>query len=169
MGMSSMSGEYVVLRSELIRTAEEARAYYATKLAGVHPVNCHGKQISLYFPQGYTHVYSVAVDKSKVDSTILLQRRLQGGGVEVRAFSVDRARLMDQIIPSVQGFTVSLPERDHTSRRRLYGQRLRDNRYLCVVLRPGNTKGNWECVTAFPVGSDDWLAARRARTAKFPP
>ena len=40
---------YVVIRSEYIATAEEARDYYRAKLAGLHTVTSDGRPVTIVF------------------------------------------------------------------------------------------------------------------------
>ena len=43
-------GDYVVIRSELIADAREARRYYEERIAGrPHIVSCHGRPATLFF------------------------------------------------------------------------------------------------------------------------
>lgn len=155
-------------RSELITSLAEAREYYARKLVGAHKVECHGRPVTIVFERGATHLFS---DESGVASAERVERALGGGKMEVRAFSVARARLMDSVLPAICGYTVSLPGTAPTrgrEKRMLHGPRLPDGRYLRVVLRPGPGDG-FTCVSAYPIQQRVWLDARRAKTAKFPP
>jgi hypothetical protein len=50
----------------------------------------------------------------------------------------------------------------------LHGPRLVSGQYMRVVLRPGPGTA-WTCVSAYPVDAEQWMAARRAKSARFPP
>lgn len=162
-------GDYIVWRSELINSAEEARRYYQERLAGLHRVTCRGRLLTLFFERAAVHIFSVDFSEIPAPLITVVTRKISETIVEERAFSADRARLMDQIIPAVCNFTFSLPGSLDASRNRLlHGPRLPDGRYLRVVLRPGS-RGMWTCVTAYPIDSRKWMELRGARTAKFPP
>lgn len=163
-------GDYVVWRADIITTAEEARRYYQERLAGLHRVMCRGREINLFFERGATHVFSVDFSEMPAPEIVVVRRRLSQVVTEERAFSLDRARLMDRIVPAVCNFTFSLPGTSATTQhhRLLHGPQLPDGRYLRVVLRPGS-RDMWNCVTAYPIESAKWMVLRGARTAKFPP
>jgi hypothetical protein len=162
-------GDYVVIRSNLIATAEEARRYYEERYAGLHRVMCRGTEVTLFFESGATHLYSEEKMPLPVGA-VIVKRRIRPNVYEERVFSLDRAQLMDAVIPAICAFTFSLPGTGLKSRssRLLHGPRLPDGRYMRVVLRPG-TRGMWTCVSAYPIESAKWLVARQAKTAKFPP
>lgn len=97
-------------------------------------------------------------------------RRVAGGRIEIRAFSLDRARLLDHLLVAIERFTVSVAGTAPTGRnnRMLHGPALNDGRYLRVVLRPGPDDA-WTCVSAYPVTVDVWRAMVRSTRARFPP
>jgi len=160
--------DYVVIRSELVADGREARRYYEERLAGMHVVSCHGRNVTLFFERAANHVYTKKPLPGNTEP--LIKRRLAANRFEERIFCLDRARLMDQIIPSVCSFTFSLPGTSAANRsnRLLHGPRLRDGRYLRVVLSPG-PRGSWYCKSAYPIDPRLWMELRRARTVKFPP
>jgi hypothetical protein len=162
-----MPGDYVVIRSELIENSREARRYYEERLAGLHVVKCHGREVALFFESAANHVYTE--ERRRDVNAVALVRRLKSGDTETRYFCMDRALLMDQIIPAVQNFTFSIPGTASTNRenRLLHGPRLRDGRYLRVALSPG-PRGTWHCKSAYPIEADKWMSLRGAKTAKFP-
>ena len=158
-----------VERAALICTPEEAKDYYRAKLVGTHKITCRGSEVKIGFLYEAVHFYSVsAPDPVPCGAQILTQPR-KGGCFEVRVFSLDRARLMDEILRAISLFTVSLPGKTQAAQRRvLHGPRLPDGRYMRVVLQQGR-KDVWTCLSAFPVSERAWLEAQRAKTAKFPP
>lgn len=162
-----MSASFVVIRSELIETVDEARAYYACKLAGSHAILCAGYPVTIVFERDMTHAYS---DENGDPEAAIVRRRLAPGRMEERRFCVRRARLMDKILPSISRFTVSVWAQGARGRekRLLYGPPLSDGHHMLVALRRGPGEA-FTCVSAYPVNREKWLAARRAKLAKFPP
>ena len=170
-GKASPFMDYVVCYSHLIDTPEEARDYYREKLARAHAITSHGRPISIVFERDATHLYSIEVpDPSAIPVDERITRAIGGGRVDVRRFKVERARLMDHVLPAVSLFTVSIPGdgRRGQEKAMLHGPRLATGDYMRVVLRPGPGTA-WTCVSAYPVNTEAWLAARRAKSAKFPP
>jgi hypothetical protein len=162
-------GEYVVIKSAFIATAEEARRYYQERLGGLHRVTCRGKEIDLFFEAAATHLFSKEIQPIPIGA-VVIKRRIAPGKFDERVFDLDRAQLMDAVIPAVCNVVFSLPGTGLTNRanRLLHGPRLPDGRYMRVVLRPGS-RDTWTCVSAYPLLGTEWNRARQARTAKFPP
>src|SRR5205085_884691 len=104
------------------------------------------------------------------DPVVPVERRIGGGRVERREFSLERAQLMDRILPAIHDYTVSIPGTGHrgAENRMLHGPRLPNGRYMRVVLRPGPGDA-FTVVSAYPVEHGTWMAACRSRRAKFPP
>ncbi|MEI8255416.1 MAG: hypothetical protein WCJ30_07045 [Deltaproteobacteria bacterium] len=153
--------------SQLITTVNEARAYYAERLAGAHKIQSAGRDVTIVFERGATHLYSVEVTALPV---VAVTRRLGVGRIEAREFSLERARLMDEVLRAVSLYTVSVPGTGGRGRenRMVHGRRLASGQYLRVVLRPGPGDA-WTCVSAYPVTEATWMQARRAKSARFPP
>lgn len=160
---------YVVVRAALLATRQEAVDYYAARVAGLRTLTVAGRSVEVVFPSDGTHLYSEE-PKGEIPPAETVVRRVPGGRVEVRRFSLDRARLLDDVTDAIQRFTVSIPGTGPASRenRLLHGPRLPDGRYLRVVLRPGPLD-RWTCVSAYPVEARVWLDACRAKRARFPP
>ena len=161
-------GDYVVIRADLIQTEREARRYYENRLAGFHTLSCHGRTATVYFAKAGNHVYTEEWTVEPQDKVI--RRRIGPDAFDERVFCLDRARLMDSVLPAIRYFTFSIPGegRDRARNRLLHGPRLKDGRYLCVVLGPG-PDGSWLCKTAYPITAGKWAVLRRAKTVKFPP
>lgn len=161
--------DYVVIRSELIADSREARRYYEERLAGMHVVFCKVKNVTLFFERAANHVYTVAVESAPPGATII-KREIGKGRFDERGFNLDRARLMDHIIPAVRYYTFSIPgtSSDNRANRLLHGPQLPDGRYLRVALSPG-PRDTWYCKSAYPIEAAEWRRLRSAKTAKFPP
>ena len=159
----------MVERAALIATAAEAREYYETKLARAHSITCHGNPVTVVFEKDATHFYSED-PKGSIGPEDIVTRTFPGGRCELRQFSLKRARLMDEVLRAVSGFTVSVPGtgRQGHENRMLHGSRLPSGEYMRVVLRKGPGTA-WTCVSAYAVSHDLWLQMRRAKRAKFPP
>lgn len=161
----------VVASSEEIASLAEARAYYHAKLARSHSIACGSATVEIVFERDATHLFSEdAKDINAVPDHLLVTRNIGGGKREVRKFSLERARLMDSVLPAISRFThctsgVGPPSR---STRLIHGQRLPCGRYMCVALRPGPGPA-WTCQTAFPVVEAKYAEKCRARRVKFPP
>lgn len=164
----------VVLRSELVETLVEARDYYRARLAMAHRITCYGRIVSVVFEPDATHLYSVGLkggDPRDLADHERVERRIGPRTIDVRRFDIERARLMDRVLPAISSFTVSTPEaggRPEYQKRVLYGPALPSGERMRVVLRPGPGDA-WTCVSAYPVSVDEWIAACRLRRAKWPP
>jgi hypothetical protein len=163
--------------SELINTLAEARDFYAANLAGTRTITCTGKRVTIVFERDATHVFSKASPEgSTPDMGNQVERLIRSGHGqnrhEVRAFNLERARLMSYILPAISCFAVSVPEsggRPGHQKRVLYGPVLPGSRnHLRVVLRlgPGDA---FTCVSAYPVDETEFVKACRLKRAKFPP
>jgi hypothetical protein len=162
--------DYVVIRSEYIADVREARRYYQERLAGrPHQVTCYGRPVVLFFDHGVNHAYTTDVSKGQPGAAVIT-RDLRGGRRETRVFCLDRARLMDQIIPAVCAYSFTLAGKAPVERhnRLVHGPRLPDGRYLRVVLASG-PRGMWYCKSAYPLTAAEWLYARSSVAIKFPP
>lgn len=161
--------------SHSIATLEEAQAYYAAKLAGRQVVHTRGgTRCIINFEAATTHLFSEEVSREAFQLLPIEERvwrRLPGGRPEYRRFCLDRARLMDHVLPAIAGFVFSIPGTSAHGRgnRMLHGPALPDGRFLRVVLAPwAGAPKEWTCVSAYPLPREKWLEARRAKSAKFP-
>jgi hypothetical protein len=162
---------YVVIRSELIETRQEAVDYYAARIAGRRVLSCHGKEVAILFPGDGAHLFSEEADGTdSIPKEDAIVRRVSGGRTETRRFSLERARLLDEVDKAITHFTVSIPGTGPNGyeKRMLHGRRLPDGQYLRVPLRPGPDR-DWTCVSAYPVEERVWRECCRAKRAKFPP
>lgn len=165
-------GDYVVWKSTLIETEHEARRYYQERLAKVHDIDCYGVEVKVIFEAAATHVYTEELPVGDPPlGAVVVKRRLRQGVYDERLFSLDRARLMDAIIPAIAAYTVSIPGTGPTSgkNRLLHGARLPDGRYMRVALGPSADPKAFYCLSAYPVPHRVWAQAHSAKRAKFPP
>ncbi len=162
----------ITISSDRIETPEEARAYYRAKLARSHLVAFRDEPVTIVFERDATHLYSTEVaDRNSLPEALRVERLIPGARwPEIRQFSLERARLMDHVLPALSLFTVAIPGTGASGheKRMLYGPRLSSGDYMRVVLRPGPGTA-WTCVSAYTVSVEKWLDARRAKRAKFPP
>lgn len=161
-------GDSVVASSALITNLREAERYYAERLGGMHTVPCHGRDVTLFFAKDTTHTYTEEPPEDRSGCPHIVKARLKGGVIEERVFSLERATLMDSILPAVTGHTYAMVSEGPPSspRHLVHGQRLGDGRYLRVVLR-------WDrkmfyCLSAYPISSMKWMQDRGA-ACQFPP
>jgi len=157
--------------SALITTLAEAVAYYHANLALAHDITCRGRPVRIVFERDATHLYSVSVDDwTSIPAHLRVIRTIGRGKQETREFSLERAQLMDRVLPAISNFTFSIPGTGHKGQqnRMLHGPALPSGHHMRVVLRPGPGEA-WTCVSAYRVTSDVWLACRRSKQAKFPP
>jgi hypothetical protein len=164
---------YGVARSALIETLQEARDYYLDRFVGVRHITVKGRQVAIVFERAITHLYSESVDTfDGVPPNEKIMRNLPGGRVELRRFNADRARLLDQVLPTLANYCRSVPgtgARGHDNRL-VFGWPMPDGRSLCVALSPWrNERMKWTCVSAYPVPPSKLAEVRRIKTAPFPP
>ncbi len=160
--------DYVVIRSGLILDAREARRYYEERFRGLHVVECHGRQACIFFDSAANHVYT-REPTGRPDEQII-ERRIGPGRFDNRVFCLDRAHLMDDILPALRYYTFTIPGTglDTAHNRLVHGPRLPDGRYMRVALGPG-PRSTWLVKSAYPIEARLWLELRRAKTVKFPP
>jgi hypothetical protein len=151
----------------MIETLDEARAYYQATLVRAHPINCHGRPVTIVFEAAATHLYSESVaDWRSIPAAERVDRKLGPGRIETRQFSLRRAWLMDQVLPAITLYTVSTP--GTRANRMLHGQRLASGEYMRVILNPGPGSA-FTCVSAYPVAERVWREACLSKRARFPP
>jgi len=163
---------YVVIRSEFIATRQEAVDYYAARIAGVRALNCRGQALTVVFPGDGAHLYS---EGFKGDPTTLapaekVVRRVAGGRIEVRRFSLVRAVALDLLQRTVEhyGFAIAGDGNDGREKVMLHSHPLPSGGRLRVVLRPG-PGSHWTFVSAYEVNRAAWLQLAQAKRLPFPP
>lgn len=166
-----MAGDNVVWKSELIANEREARRYYQERLGKLHRLLCYGKEVSVFFDPAATHLYTEEIRGVVPASAIVVRRRLRPGHFDERLFCLDRARLMDRVIPAITLFSVSIPGTGATNaaNRLLHGPRMPDGRYMRVVLGPSDDPKMFYCLSAYPISHTVWATAYTSKRAKFPP
>lgn len=159
-----------VASSQDIETVEHALAYYAEHPAGVRRITCHGKRVAVVFERDATHIFSEAADsrmspeerkawQDAIPPDQRVERRLANGRIEVRRFSLERARLLDHVLPAVSNVTVTVPGTPHRGQenRMLHGPALADGRHMRVILQPPrHGRDVFTCISAYPVSMDVW-------------
>lgn len=152
-----------------ISTRTEAQEYYKKKLVGSHSITSHGKPVDVVFDSTDTHIYSEEADDiNAIPEDQLVTRNCGGGKRECRQFCLDRAKLMDQILPAISRFTTSIGgDRGPRAPQLIHGPKMGCGRHLRVVLRRGSGK-SWVVVTAFPISEADHRKTTFAKPAPFP-
>jgi hypothetical protein len=156
--------------SSEISTRAEAQEYYRRKLVGAHHITCRGQSVDIVFESTDTHIYSEKVaDINAIPEDQLVKKNLAGGKRECRQFCLDRAKLMDQILPAISLFVNCTGGDGGSSRapRLVHGPKMPCGRYMRVVLRRGAGK-SWVVLTAFPLSQDDYRKTTFSRPAPFP-
>jgi len=119
------------------------------------------------FEAAATHLFSVEHGGGDpIPDAELVVRHLGGGRKDERRFSLERAKLMEHVLPALSKFVVSTSAQH--GNRLVYGPMLPDGRHMRVVLRQGPGEA-WTCVSAYPVPAYEVANARRSKAARFPP
>lgn len=154
-------------RSELITCLAEAREYYAERLARSHQITRSDRRVDIVFEAGATHLFSESEENaSAIPAEERVERSLGGGKTEVRRFSLERARLMDRVLPALSNFIVSTSGQN--GNRLVHGPALPDGRHMRVALRFGPGAA-MTCLSAYPVSKHLVADARNSKPARFPP
>jgi hypothetical protein len=159
-----------IATSASITCVADAERYYAQKLARSHQVTCRGVRVDVVFEAGGTHLYSEDVeDINSIPQALVVTRNIGGGRREVRQFCLERAVLMDAVLPALSNWTLCTLGMGAPSRapKLVYGPRLPCGNHVCVVLRPGPRRA-WTCLTAYPVREDDYRSKFAGRRVGFP-
>lgn len=170
---------YVVCRSALIETLDEARDYYAERIAGARSLTVSRSsgpiRVTIVFERDATHLYSESISPGEsIPPDDLVTRSIPAGRgktrVEQRRFSLVRAVLLDEVLRAISRFTVAVPEaggRVGHQKSVVYGPALPSGERMRVVLRPGPGDAR-TCVSAYPVTAREFAAACRLKRARFP-
>jgi hypothetical protein len=159
----------IVATSASIADRADAVAYFYSKIAGVRNVRVGEAEVAIRIPRDGIHVFTESPGEAPLSASERVERTVRGGGTELRRFSLDRARLMDQIFIAIGRFTVSVGGTGVKGgeNRLIHGPRLLDGRYLRVVLRPEG-KLRYVVVSTYPVNEDVWRRSFLDRKARFP-
>jgi len=153
-----------------IQTRAEAVAYYLAKLAGSHTITCRGNRIDIVFEREGTHLFSQGVDDiNAILESELVTRNIGGGKRDCRRFCLDRARLMDFVLPAISNFIRCTGSKGAQSRqpREVHGPKMACGRHMKVVLRGGPGK-SWVCLSAYPIDEEAYRKTSWQKPAKFP-
>ena len=159
----------VVLRSELIETLDEARAYYAERLVGDHSLVIGARTLVLRFNHEEIHLFTEGVIAGRTPPPEKLVQR-PGVSGETRVFSKQRARLMDQILPTVRA-PVRVLRAKIARGALLLGSPALDGARLAVVVAPGSEASVYFVRTCYPMSVADFARelARKPAAARWPP
>lgn len=157
-----------VERAELITCPDEAREFYLERLARSHEITRYDRKVVIVFERGATHLFSKdeKEDPEDIPEAERVVRKIGPNRFDVRRFNLDRARLMDRVLPALSDFTVSVEAQGGNVL--VYGPALPDGRYMRVALRHGPGTA-MTVVSAYPVSEYLWKDARRSKAARFPP
>jgi hypothetical protein len=154
------------IAARFIDTCDDARAYYAFRLVGEHPVSVGGVSLVVRFNREETHLFTDTRNPCPPGDVV---RRLGVSG-EVRCFAVERARLLDLILPTIKAPVVALRANIPGGVMLLGPPDPASARRLCVVVAPASREpGIWFVRTAYPMSPRDFAAARRGRATPWPP
>lgn len=156
--------------SDAITTLAEALVYYQSKLARSHTITCQGQRVQIVFERDGTHLFSEEVaDIEAIPTDQLVTRDKNGGKRECRQFCLERAKLMDQVLPAISKFTRCVGGAQASNRRPklVHGPKMPCGRYMRVVLRHGPGK-SWVVVTAFPISELEYRKASWSEIVQFP-
>ena len=158
--------------SELITTLEEARAYYQARLVGIRQIAVKGRPVYIVFERSITHLYSEEVATFEgVPPAEKVLRNLPGGHVERRRFSLERARCLDRVLPTLSNYCKSIKGTGARGRenRLVFGWPTADGRAMCVALAPWRGEPmKWTCVSAYLVSAQKLAEVRRLQPSAFP-
>jgi hypothetical protein len=151
------------LASRFIDTREDALSYYAHRLAGDRPIAVKGAEITIRFNPEEIHLFTD--ERTPCPACDIIRR--DGRSREVRCFSRDRARRLDDILD-----TLDRAARVHRAKTPgglvVYGPAGANMPRQAVVIGPG--AGVWYVRTAYPVSAKAFVkACRSERPAQWPP
>jgi hypothetical protein len=162
---------YVVRTAALLETLEEARVYYEARLVGEHVIETpgDGDPLVLRFNREEIHLYTEELRPgTRPNPAMLVQRSGRSG--EVRRFSRVRARLMDQIIPTISNPVACLEAKIPGGRMLVGPPTLEATQRLVVVVAPDSDDCVYFVRTAYPMSQTDYARALRVeRRARWPP
>lgn len=157
---------YVVIRSNLIDTIEEAWAYYRERFVGPRSIQVGGCTIMLHFPGDEIHLFTEKLKVGQDPSPDKLVRR--PGSNEVRYFSKSRARLLDRVVPTLEKPAGSVAAKE-AGATMVFGPVDKDGHRLAVVVRPRGER--WNVRTAYPLTPKEFADYKRggSRSMRWPP
>jgi hypothetical protein len=153
------------IASRFVDTREDALSYYAHKLVGDHHVTpLGGVPIVVRFNLEEIHLFT---DERTPCPPECVVHRPGVRAREVRCFSVERARRMDLILPTVEAPVTALRARKPGATM-LFGPPDPSSTYrLCVVVAPGARV--YFVRTAYPVDPTSYRNALKSPRAPWPP
>lgn len=160
--------QLIAANSAMLETLEQTRIYYARRLVGDHALALpDGRTISLRFLAHETHIFSETIRAGYTPDPAKI---VCGPGLdEVRLFSKTRARLLDEILPTVRAPAVCQPAKKQHGVMLFGPQKLSAAQRLAVVVSQDQRSGSWIVRTAFPVAPRDFLNMCRQKGVRWPP
>lgn len=159
---------YIVYRSSLIDTLDEAREYYGARLVREHQIECRGVSLLVRFNPEETHLFSEEMRPgTKADPAKLVHRAGPGG--ETRYFSRARARLLDEILPTICAPVTSLEAKIARGQMLIGPPTLEASQRLVVVVAPDRERLAYFVRTAYPISQAQFAIAVRSRRVRWPP
>lgn len=160
----SLAFESCPIRAEYIVTPDDARAYYACRMVGEHRITVDGVGLRVRFNAEEIHLFTDTRQPCPPRECV---RRIGVSG-EVRCFSLERARALDKILPTLERPAVALCATIPDGVMVL-GPADPSARRLAVVVAPARDADLFFVRTLFPVTPKDFAAKLRAKRAAWPP
>ncbi len=157
--------DYIVVRSELLETIDEAWAYYKAKFVGVHEIHVKGANLTIQFTADEIHLFTEKLKTGQMPAPDKLVPR--PGSNEVRYFSKARARLLDRVVATLENPAGSVDARERGGVM-VFGPVDRDGQRLAVVVYQRGER--WVVRTAYPLTAKEFMAYKRScRVSPWPP
>lgn len=151
------------IESRFINTREDARAYYAFKMVGDHPIVVQGHAVTIRFNREETHLFTDKRQPCPECDQVPRESRY----AEDRCFCVVRARRMDDILPTLQHAARLLAAKIHRGIQ-VIGPDAPGKQRLSIVVAPEGAV--WFVRTVFPMDAKAFAqACRSTRPAPWPP
>jgi hypothetical protein len=152
------------IASRFVDTREDALSYYAHRLVGRHELDVKGTVVAVWFNPEEIHLFTD--ERTPCPACDVLRRT--GASGEVRCFSRERARRMDEILATLRNPAAALVARIRGGRT-VYGPADSRAQRLAVVVAPGSD-GAWFVRTVWPATARSFrdACASNAR-APWPP
>jgi len=153
------------IAARFVDTREDALSYYAHKLVGDHAITLGGGEpMVVRFNPEEIHLFTDERSPCPPDCIVC---RPGAHAQETRCFSVERARRMDLVLPTIQAPVTSLQARKPGATMLFGPPDPKSTVRLCVVVAPGAQV--YFVRTAYPVAPTAYREALRGKRAPWPP